>query len=647
MTVPENRFNRRLRAHCLVGILLFAAHGLARADDTVSPTGAALPVATDILAAQDKPGVYTLTWRKLPPLIVSKPTVWVGEKRLPDDAYTWDAEKGTITFTDPLKTGMMARVAYRYDAKLSEHNASPASAPVTVPLLREGGTQLQLSALPAGTFAGAGGDPTLVWKLGVAPVRAFGGSLHTSAMFAPGASAGNGNASGAWDRSNVSLGYTLGSDKNGISADWSRGGRAFAPAVGKAFGQSGAAGETRSLLARYGIAPWLRAEWRQDSTALLAANAGNTATQKASVLLGGIANLPTLNLTRTEEAKRGGNGVTDAKTTDRVELGAKLGAQTALAGSAQTVGDVVGGKPGDKQTDLSVSLQAQNKTNTQKAAVALTETTTVRANGSDSDRTAVTLQVQASPAITLSAGQKTEETTTPGKGGDKTVATGQTDAQAKFALAPGASLSGGVSVRSVNDGAANTSGTLQGTSVSAKIGEGKAVEMSQSVVSRAGSMPGVNTVDTVESRLSLRPAPGWTLSGALLNNPEKDGQVAEGRREEMGLAAKIGDFQFGGNYALSAAPSQRGVQTGELSLTLAMRLDRYTKVSGQFKDALAYGITEQTAGIARGLRTYSLGLTRDLGAAFNFSLGGGMTSDKTPGGAPEDYHAEAKVGAKF
>ncbi|MBC8136661.1 MAG: hypothetical protein H8F28_12300, partial [Fibrella sp.] len=40
----------------------------ARAQDTTAPTNiASLPTATDLFAGQDKPGPYSLTWKKLPP----------------------------------------------------------------------------------------------------------------------------------------------------------------------------------------------------------------------------------------------------------------------------------------------------------------------------------------------------------------------------------------------------------------------------------------------------------------------------------------------------------------------------------------------------------------------------------------------------
>ena len=173
-------------------------------------------------------------------------------------------------------------------------------------------------------------------------------------------------------------------------------------------------------------------------------------------------------------------------------------------------------------------------------------------------------------------------------------------------------------------------------------------QIAQVVVSRAGSATGTATLDTTDTRLSLRPVRGLTLSGALVNNPEKDGRITEATRQEMGLSARLGSMELGSGYALTEAAADNGLQTGEFSVTLGLRLSRYTLLSGEYKDGLFWGGVDGAADAARGLRVYTFGLTHDLGTAFNFSLGGKMAQDKTPGAElPDDYKAEAKLGIKF
>ncbi|MBC8138228.1 MAG: hypothetical protein H8F28_20300, partial [Fibrella sp.] len=584
-----------------------------------------------------------LTWKKLPPKESFKPTDIVDGKTLPESKYTWDAEKGTITFADPLKPASMAHIVFSYDPASSERNSSPSSSPVTVPLLRAGSTQLQLTALPGGIGKDAA-DTKLVWRLSGAPMSALGGRITTQALLAPDARTKDGGDAGLWDRSGLAVGYKMGSDVSGLEANFSRAGKEFAPTVGKTFQMSETAAQTQNLAARYALAPWFRAEWRQTGTSFLAENAGDTDLEVMSFRLGGVANLPSLNITRTADEKTDGKGVSNGKTTDRMELSAKIGPQVSLNGTAQTLETEAGGKTGEKSTEMSLQLQAQSANKSQSASVAVTGLTK-EAGATDQENSGVAVTLQASPSVTIVAEQKKEAVTTTAKDGDSTVAKAQSSAQAKIALAPGASVSGGVVMKSSDD--SKTQSDVQATTVTAKLGEGKAIEVAQLVVSRAGSAEGPATLDTTDTRLALRLVPGLTLSGALVNNPEKDGAITEATRHEMGLSAKVGSFLLGSGYALTELASQEGMQTGEFSVSLGLRFNRYTLLSGEYKDGLFWGDIEGADPATRGLRVYTLGLTHDLGTALNFSLGGMMKQDKTPGGTPQDYQAEAKLGVKF
>jgi hypothetical protein len=645
----KHQYNHLLSALPLVfagAALLSVVPSSVRAQDTQAPTNiASLPTASELFAGQDKPGPYALTWKKLPPKETFKLTVVVDGKTLSDSKYDWDVDKGTITFTEPLKPASMAHIVYSYDPASSERNTSPASSPVTVPLLRAGSTQLQLTALPGG-IGKSDTDTKLVWGISGNPMNALGGKITTRALLAPDAKTEDGGGAGLWDRSGLAVGYKMGTDISGLEANFSRAGKEFAPTVGKTFQMGETAAQTRSLAARYAVAPWFRAEWRQTGTNFLAESGGDSDLETMSFRLGGVGNLPSLNLTRTEDEKTDGKGVSKSKTTDRLELSAKFGPQVSLNGTAQKLETEAGGTVGEKSTEMSLQLKAQSSDKSQSASVAVTGLAK-EAGATDQEKSAVAITLQASPSVTIVAEQKKEAVTTTAKDGESTstVAKEQSSAQAKIALAPGASVSGGVVMKSSED--AKTQSAVQATTVTAKLGEGRAVEVAQHLVTRAGSAEGPATLDTSDTRLSLRLVPGLTLSGALVNNPEKDGTVTEAVRQEMGLSAKVGSFLLGSGYALTELAAQDGMQTGEFSVSLGLRFNRYTLLSGEYKDGLFWGDVDGVETKTRGLRVYSLGLTHDLGTALNFSLGGMMKQDKTPGGTPQDYQAEAKLGVKF
>ncbi len=627
----------------LVGTMSLASVSRpAQAQDTTAPTNiAALPTASDLFAGEDKPGPYSLTWKKLPPRESHKPVVVIDGKAVPESSYTWDADAGTITFSEPLKPASMAHVVFSYDPASSERNGAPASAPVTVPLLRAGSTQLQMTALPKG---GANDDTQLIWRLSGAPMNALGGRITTQALLAPDARTKDGGDAGLWDRSGVAVGYKMGSDISGLEANFSRAGREFAPTVGKSFQMGENASQTQSLAARYALAPWFRAEWQQTGTRFLAENAGESDLQVMKLRIGGVANQPTLNLTRTEDDKTNGAGVGNGKITDRMELSAKVGPRVSLSGNAQQVKTEKDGVAGEKTTEVALELQAKSADKSQAATLAVSGIAK-ETGAKEQEKSGLALTLQASPSVVIVAEQKKESVTTTAKEGDTTVANEQNSAQAKIALAPGASVSGGVTMKSSDD--SKTQSGVQSTTMTAKLGEGKAVELAQSVVSRAGSAEGSSTLDSTDTRLALRLMPGLTISGALVNNPEKDGRITESTRQEMGLSAKVGSLSLGSGYALTALAAQDGMQTGEFSVSLGLRFNRYTLLSGEYKDGLFWGDVDGVETATRGMRMYSLGFTHDLGTALNFSLGGKLEQDKTPGGIPQDYQAEAKLGVKF
>lgn len=604
-----------------------------------------LPTASDLVGGQDKPGPYQLTWKKLPPAEMFPLQVVVDEKTLTPDAYRFDAEKGTITFNEPLKTASMARIVFSYDPESSERNAAPAAAPITVPLMKAGSTQLQLTAL-TGAKGKQDGDALLVMRLDGAPMNALGGRVTTQALLAPDAGKeGDEKGTSLWERSGLNVGYLMGSDVSGLEARYTRGGRSFAGTAGKSFQMRDTAGDSRFLAARYAVAPWLRAEWKQDDANLLEGNVSGTTAQTMSLRLGGMKNQPMLNLERSANDSTGKDGVTSGKTRDKLELQAKIGTQVAFGGTAETATTEKDNKPGEKTTNLALNVSAQSSNKSQKAEVALTDTNKVTDAQTES-KNGVAITLQASPSVTLSASQNSQEvSTTPKNGAGETTQKEQIKAEATIAFAPGASLTGGVAKDS--SAKVDNKTDLQAATITAKIGEGKGIELSQTVITRAGSATGTATLDTTDTRLSLRPVRGLTLSGALINNPVKDGRVTDVSRQELGLKAKIGAMELGSGYALNELGTQEGWQTGEFSVSLGLRFNQYTRFVGEFKDGLFWGGADGVDTTVRGMRVYSLGLTHALSSSLNFTLGGDLQQDKAGGIAPDQYEVKANLGVKF
>ena len=649
MTKTNHRRKQRICAFAPLAIgaaLLFPAASYAQAP--VAPTNIApLPTASDLFHGQDKPGPYQLTWKKLPPLEMFAPQVVVDEKTLTAGDYQWDAEKGTITFKQPLKAASMARIVFSYDPASSERNAAPSADPLTVPLVRAGSAQVQLTALTGVKSRSSEDETLLVWKLNNTPMNALGGTITTQALLAPGADAQKeGEGANLWERSGINVGYRMGSDVSGLEARYSRGGRAFAPTAGKSFAMNSVAGDSRLLAARYALAPWLRAEWKQDDANLLEGNVSATTAQTMRLRLGGIKNQPALNFERVENGTTNKAGVTSGKTRDKLELQAKLGTQVSLNGTSENTETSTGtDKPGEKTTNLALSLAAQSNDKSQKANIAMIDTSKVTDAATES-KTGVAVTLQASPSVTITAEQNKQEiSTTPKEGEGVTTQNEQVKAGAKIALAPGTSLSGGIIVDS--SAKADTKTDLQATTLTAKIGEGKGVELSQTVVTRAGSATGSATLDTTDTRLLLRPVSGLTLTGALINNPEKNGRITDSTRQELGLKAKIGAMELGSGYAINELGSQQGWQTGEFSVSLGLRFDKYTRFTSEYKDGLFWGSADGVDTNARGVRVFSLGITHNLGSTFNLSVGGDMQKDRSGGFVPDQYKVDAKIDVKF
>jgi hypothetical protein len=623
------------------------------ASSRVAPTNLPTLVPTsDIFAGKNAPGPYELTWKKLVQSREYVTVVQVDGKRLPEAAYSLDLEKGVLTFKEPLKQASMARIDYAYSPGLSERNQNPAAAPVTLPVLKAGATSLQLTALPkvggaAASSKSAALDTLLVWGLNNR-MSLLGGGLTSQVYLSPDMKDSKGE-DGFMDRTGLSLGYKTGNQKNGFDAGFLRTGRDFAPTAGKSFGMGESALQQLSLAARYAFTGWFNADWSQVETRSLTGAGGSSDLSKWNVRLGGIGNTPALGYSRVEDTKTNAKGVGADVVTDQLNLSAKLGTRTSVSGVAKQVATNNDGDKGDVTLqETSVALNTASKDKSQSAAVAV-NTLTKESFGALEEKQSIAVTVKASHSVTFTAEQKQESVTPFGKsdeGGErelnseKAKESSQQAARAEIALAPGAKITTGVRTNEVGEDKTSV------TEMSAQIGAIKNVDLQGSFINRSASNDdGPSTLNTTSTRVAFKPSPTLTVTGALTINPEDKGKITEAKRQEFGLQAKFGDLKLGSAYTVTALTTEEA-QAGEFSLSLGFRLNRFTNMTGTYKDALLWGADEESK-LPRGVRIYSFGLNHTIGSTLNFAVGGSVTQNKQDVEAPDDIKAEAKLGVKF
>lgn len=637
-----------------------------------------LAATTDIFVGRDNPGPYELTWKKIPKVAgASAPVVIVDGKTLREGEFTVDFDKGVVTFTAPLKASSMARVDYGRDPYLSERNANPAAAPVTVPLLKAPNSSFQLTAVQnAGTpvaavpaektralaMLGAAAPPTAAQSQAMPQTTLvlgannkmglLGGGLTSQVYLSPHIKDAKGE-DGIYDKSGLSLGYNRKEGRLALDAGFVRTGRDFAPALGKTLGMGDAAQQKRTLGAKYDGGKWMGVEYGQSEVRALTGASGATGQERMGLRLGGAGNAPTLNALRVEDTKTDAKGALTNVTTEKYDLAAKLGPTTSLTARMQ---QVTTDAPEEKQDaaagELGLAFSTQSKNKSQAASVAYNESSKETAGGVE-EKQVLQVKLQASPSLTLTAEQQGQVVTPmsaatadqpaqldPSKAKESSMQT----ARAEIALLPGAKVVTGVRLSAVGED------RTAATEVTAQFGAGKGIELAQTVVNRSAS-EGIKdaTLDlnTTRTAVAFRPAKTFTLTGSLTVNPEANGRVTEAKRQELGLKTRFGSLELGSGYALTELTALEGTpQAGEWSLTMGLTFNRATKLTGSYKDALLWGADEESK-MPRGVRLYSLGLTHSLSSGLNFSMGGSVSENKQDPTAPDDIKAEAKFGVKF
>lgn len=603
----------------------------------------------DIFAGNDKPGPYTLSWNKLRVTREEPVTVLVDGKALRDDAFTVDAAKGTITFKDPLKAASVARVTYSYDPAVAQRNGSAASAPLTVPLTKLGGMGLSVTALPNGVEGGkdpaAGGGPgtPLVWGLG-GKTALLGGGLESKFSFA------------GVNGTDLRLGYRYGGDRNGLSADFLRTDKTYAKQLGQRLGAADPA-QRLSLGARLTPAKWLGANYASVESRDLAGN-GSKETDTLALRIGGTPGLPTLNLTRVGDVGANAKGDETRVNTDKLDLNAPLGKTTTLTATGQQVATDAPAEAADarvKDGTLSITTRSADK-NTQ-ASVTLGGSTK-ETPATIEDRQNLALKIQPAPVFSVSA-EKKGQTVTPIKDGKEQPATSTTTqtAAAEISPMPGTKITTALS--ETVSATEQSEVKVSSTDVQARVGEGKAFEVITGVTNRSTEAEGQLALDTTHAKLALRPTGNLTLTGGYTWNPfdPNRGRVDQALRQEFGMKARVGTLEFGSAYSLTTlngpadkvAPGGENAQFGEVSLTLGLRFNAQTQLSGTYKDSLRYRSADDLPVdlVPRYSRIYGLDFKRELGSDLSLLLGGSYAENRALDKDPKEIKAQAKLGVRF
>jgi hypothetical protein len=86
-----------------------------------------------------------------------------------------------------------------------------------------------------------------------------------------------------------------------------------------------------------------------------------------------------------------------------------------------------------------------------------------------------------------------------------------------------------------------------------------------------------------------------------------------------------------------------------VSLSLGLRFDNRTSLTGMYRDSLRYGSAFLLPAnlVPRYARAYNVDYKRELGEAFHLLLGGSYMENRAEAKDPKDIKAEAKVGVRF
>jgi hypothetical protein len=197
---------------------------------------------------------------------------------------------------------------------------------------------------------------------------------------------------------------------------------------------------------------------------------------------------------------------------------------------------------------------------------------------------------------------------------------------------------------------------VSSTNFGAEVGTGKNVQIKANVINRSSEAPGNSPLDTTQTQVALHPLKNFTVTGGYTWNPvdPANGTVHQQLRQEVGMTAKMGKMDVGSGYAITtvngvAKTDTPDPQFGTVSLKLGMNFSKTTIFNGSYNDSLHYhDIMEVVPGqVPKYQRSYTFGLTHNMGPGFNLTLGGTRIDDRSRAQLPTDVKADAKLGVLF
>ncbi len=631
----------------------------------------------DIFSGKNNKGPYVLSWNQVVVDRDNPVEVVIDSRTLKPEEFNVDKGKGILNFTASVTDKNVVRIHYSYDPQKSRRNAGIASSPITLPLANLGVTEVSVIALPNNGSARTAAETPLVFNLGSSR-KLLGGNFSTKFNFAGANSYGQ------------QTDYSFGNDRNGFNASYYKTAKHFASTVGKGVGMGDAASRL-ALGARLAPAKWLGMNYSFSDTEDVVSKADRKQ-QVYAIRAGGVQGGPLLNYLRTEDDITDANKRTTEVNTDKLDLSARLTKTTNITASGvQTITDAPTSKGDTTVRDATVtvaSASAKGSSGTltlnvggkesytsqeakQNVAIRLQpvpaisvtaeknegKVTTSAADGLKASETTVVtekqnLSVRVSPAPVFSVAAEQNEgkvTTVKGDGkktSESTVVTQK--ATAELLPLPLTKVTTSLTSVSVNDV------KVSSTAFDASIGQGKRIEIATGMTNRSTEISGASALDTTRARFALRPMNNFTVTGGVIWNPEENNVVRQAVKQEVGVQTRLGALELGTAYAMTvlngsaSAIGDSAPQYGEVNVNVGLRLDKTLRLDGNYKDSLRYSGANSSAQAPRYLRVYGLGLSRNVGPNFNWSLMGQVSDDRNrPINLNTDYKAEAKMGVKF
>jgi hypothetical protein len=589
----------------------------------------------DIFVGNGKPGPYTLSWNHLTISRDEPVRVVVDGETLKPNEFSVDAKKGIISFTKPVKSTSVVRVSYFYNPRVSKRNSAVATAPMTVPLLRFGGSDVKVLALPKADGENTGFSAPLAFS--TARNGSIGGGRMTSQF----------NYAGK-DALAMQLGFNRGNAQNGIDASFYRADKKLVERFGGSLGYNDHA-RRYHLNARLTPANWFAASFVSNDNNDLKKDV-QSQQNVLSFRLGGVGTAPTLAFSRVESISEAQNNGENSVTTDKVDLNARLTPSTSLAVTgARTIHDVKAERGDVNVEGGTITVTTASKDNVSNGTLSLNGETKTSA-GAIEQVNGVTLRLQAAPTLVISASRRSQTVTPLNPDGTPGVASSNSakSLQADLIPMPGAKVTGLVSSSATNDTEFTSAG------VTAQFGMGKAIEVTTGMTNRATDKEGVDIPDTTTAQVALRPVKGVTVTGGMTWNPEHQGNISQAYNKQLAVQAKLGAWEVGTGYSLTTLNGLKDwdaedPQFGSVSLSLGLRLSRYSHLRGSYSDSLRYRSANELPVHLTGFytRVVDLGLTHTVGDAFNFSLGTTFSENRKNVNQPSDVRAAAKIGVRF